>query len=62
MFVELFSFSEALSCIVNVSDHTKRISLNNQPYMNKPALVDLNNDGYNQGLRNYLFTVKFWLP
>lgn len=61
MFVELFSFSEALSCIVNVSDHTKRISLNNQPYMNtaKPALVDLNNDGYNQGLRNYLFTVKF---
>ena len=61
MFVELFSFSEALSCIVNVSDHTKRISLNNQPYMNtaKLALVDLNNDGYNQGLRNYLFTVKF---
>ena len=59
MFVELFSFSVALSCIVNVSDHTKRISLSNQPYMNKPALVDLNNDGYNQGLRNYLFTVKF---
>ena len=34
----------------NISNLTKRISLNNQPSMTPPIIIDLNPDEYNQGL------------
>ena len=40
MFIELLSFSGSLSDIVNVSDHTKCISLINQPCITRPTLID----------------------
>ena len=46
MFIGLLSFSGPVS-MVNVSDHTKCISLSNQPFMTIPTLVDLNLDEYN---------------
>ena len=46
MFIGLLSFSEPFS-MVNVSNHTKCISLSNQPFMTIPTLVDLNLDEYN---------------
>ena len=35
--------------MVNVSDQRKCISLNNQPSMARPTLIDLNPDECNQG-------------
>ena len=35
----------------NISNNAKRISLNNQPSMTPPTIIDLNPDEYNQGLR-----------
>ena len=37
--------------MTTVSGHTDSISLNNYPCMSRPILVDVNQDGYNQGLR-----------
>ena len=49
-FIALSDFSESFACIVNVSDHTKYIYLNNQPRIARANLIVLNLDEYNQGL------------
>lgn len=50
MFIELLRFRGSLATIANVSDHVKCISLDNQPYMTRPILTNLNPDKYNQRL------------
>ena len=44
--------------MVNFSSHTN-VYLNNQPCLTKYALIDLNPDECNQGLRFYPFMVNF---
>lgn len=46
----LSSFSRSLA--------TKCLSLNNQSYITRPTLSDLNPDEHNQGLRHYPFIVN----
>ena len=38
-----------LASTVNASNHTKRISLNNQQYMIQPTLINLYPDEYGHG-------------
>lgn len=45
----LLRFRGSLATIANVSDHAKCISLDNQPYMTRPILTNLNPDKYNYG-------------
>ena len=58
VFIVSLSFSRSLASIVNVSDHTNCMSLNNQPCMTQPTLTNLNPDEYNQELRYYTFMVN----
>ena len=51
-------FIGLLNSIVNASNHTRCISLNNQQYMNQPTLINLNSNGYIQGFHYYLFVVN----
>ena len=44
--------------MVSVSRNTKCISLDNQPCMTRPTLINLNPDKHNQGLRYYPFMVN----
>ena len=44
--------------MANVSNLTTCRSLNNQPFMAIPTLLDLNLDKFNQGLRYYPFMAK----
>ena len=44
--------------MANASDHTKCISLSNQPCMTLRTLIDLNPDEYNQGLLYYTLMVN----
>ena len=44
VFIALISFSGSLTSMVSVSNFTTFISLNNQPWMTKPTLVNLNPD------------------
>ena len=41
-FTVLLSFSSSLARIAKVSDQTKCLSLNDEPYMVRPTLIDLN--------------------
>ena len=41
MFIALLNFTGYLASIVNVSDNTKCISLNNQQFMTQPTLINL---------------------
>ena len=54
--IEFLCFGGLLASIANVFDHTKSISLCNQPCVTRRTLIDLNRDEYNQGLRYYPFT------
>ena len=54
-FTPLLSFGGSLANIVNVSDCTKCISLNKQPCMVRPGLIDLYPDSYNKRLSYYPF-------
>ena len=47
-----------VTSIVNVSNHTKYIPLNNQQCTTQPALINLNPNEYNEGSRSYLFGVN----
>ena len=47
-----------LASIVNASNHTKCISLNNEQCMIQPALINLHPNEYTQGLRYYPFAVN----
>ena len=58
VFTALLSFIGSLAGIVNVSNHTKGISLNNQLCMTLPVLTDLNPDEHNQELCCYPFNVN----
>ena len=44
--------------MANASSFTKCITLNNQPCMTRPTLIDLNPNKYNQGLCCYPFMVN----
>ena len=44
--------------MVNVSDHTKCISLSSHLCMTRPTLINLNTDGYKRVLSYYLFMVN----
>ena len=44
----LLNFSRSLASIVNVFDHTKYVSLNNQACMTQPSLIDSHPDECNQ--------------
>ena len=55
VFIAILSSSKL---IANDSDFTKWILLNNQQFITKPNLIDLNPDEYNQKLRYYRFTVN----
>ena len=57
-FVILLSFSGSLTNMINASNFIKCISLNNQSCMNRPTLIDLNPDEYNQGFCYYPFIVN----
>ena len=54
----MLGFGGLLAGMVNASDHTKCISLNNQPCMEKPTPINLNPDECNHGLHYYQFTVN----
>ena len=53
----LLYFSGILAGIVNTSNHTKCISLNNQQCMTRPTFINLHLNEYDQGLRYYPFTI-----
>ena len=42
MFIVLLSFSSSLTCVAKVSDRIKYLSLNDEPCMIRPTLIDLN--------------------
>ena len=43
---------------VNVFNHTKLVSLNNQQYMTQSTLINLHPNEYGQGLHYYSFAVN----
>ena len=47
-----------LNSIVNASNHTKCVSLNNQQCMNQHTLISLHPNEYSQGLCYYPFAVS----
>ena len=47
-------FIGLLNTIVNVSNHVKYVSLNNQKFMTQPTLINLYPHEYNQELHYYL--------
>ena len=51
-------FIVLLSSIINVSKHTKCVSLSNQKCMILPTLINLHPNGYNQGFLYHPFSVK----
>ena len=53
MLIGLLSFSESLASMANASNFTRWISLNDQPCMTRPTLIDLNPKEYSQGLRYF---------
>ena len=55
VFIRFYSFSESLTSIVNVSNHTKCIYLNNRTRITRPTLIELSPDEYNQLLCYYSF-------
>ena len=56
--IGLLSFSRSLASMANIYNFTTCISLNNQPCMIWPTLIDLNRDWYNQGLHYCPFMVN----
>ena len=44
-----------LTSILNISNHTKFVSLSNQKCMNQPALINLHPNEHNQELLYYQF-------
>ena len=51
-------FIGLLTSTINVSNHKKCTSLNNQKCMNQPSLINLHSNKYRQELRSYPFAVK----
>ena len=42
VFIVLSSFSDSLACVAKVSDRTECLFLNDEPYMIRPTVIDLN--------------------
>ena len=42
VFILLLCFSSSLACVAKVSDQTKCLSLNDEPCVVRPTLIDLN--------------------
>ena len=57
-FITLLSFSGPLTDVVKIPDHTKCISLNNQPCLPWSTIFDSNPNETFQGLRQNPFMVK----
>ena len=57
-FIALLNFSISIAGEANGSNFTLCLSLNNQPCMNRPTLIDLDSDEYNQGLHYHPFTIN----
>ena len=55
--ISLLSFSESLSSMANVSNFTTYISLNNQPCMTRPTLIDL----FLMNIVKDNLTINLWL-
>ena len=51
-------FAVLLTSIVNTSKHTKCVSLNNQPSITQPTLINLHFTEYRHGLRYYRFAIN----
>ena len=51
-------FITLLASIVNVSNHTKRVSLSNQKCEMQPSLINLHPNKYSQEFHYYPFAVK----
>ena len=47
-------FIGLLNSVVNASNHTKCVSLNNQQCMIQPTLINLHPNEYTQGLHYYI--------
>ena len=56
--IELLRFRGSLASIPIASNYAKCISLDNQPYMTRPILINLNPDKYNYGLCYYPFMIN----
>ena len=48
------TFAVLLTSIVNASNHTKCVFLNNQQCMTQPTLINLHHDEYIQGLHEFI--------
>ena len=51
-------FIGSLTSVVNASNYTKCVSLNNQQCMTQPTLINLHPSEYSQELHYYPFTVN----
>ena len=51
-------FIRLLTIVVNASNHTKFVSLNNQQCMTQPTLINFYPNEYSQGLRYYQFAIN----
>ena len=52
------SFSRSLASVANVSNFTTCVSLNQQPCITRPTIINLNPDEHNQGFCYYTFMIK----
>ena len=55
--IALLSFSRSLASKGNVFNFTTYISLNNQPSMPRPTIIDSNPDEHNKRLHYYPFMI-----
>ena len=58
IFIVLFCLCRSLDSIVNISGHTKCISLNNQQCITQPTLINLHPNEYIQGLPYYPLAIN----
>ena len=55
MFIWILSFKGSLASMANASNFTTGTSLNNQSYIARPSLINLNPDEFNEGLHYFPF-------
>ena len=58
LYYQVYLTLRSLTNMINASNFTTCISLNNQPCMTRTTLVDLNSDEYNYGFCDYPFIVN----
>ena len=57
-FISSLNFSGSIVSLFKVSERVEYTSLNKQPWITRPTLINLNYDKYSQGLHYYPFSVK----